>query len=109
VWVSGFAWASPGNIGLQIATQGSLVGEPFQSLRLHVASWRPVCGFIGVATLFLEGGALVYLWPSARMRHAVALVIMHLGIGLLMGLHHYDWMFTALGWALWSARPPSAR
>lgn len=109
VYTSGLAWAGPANIGLQIATQGSLVPEPLQGWRLAAAASRWLCGTVGVGTLILEGGALSFLWPAARLPHALLLVAMHLGIAVLMGLHHYDWMFTALGWALVSTapRPPA--
>lgn len=42
VYTSGFAWASAGNMGMQIATQGYLVPEPFQSIRLAAAASTPL-------------------------------------------------------------------
>jgi hypothetical protein len=103
VYTSGFTWASAGNMGMQIATQGYLVPEPFQSVRLAAAASTPLCAALGVATLILEGGALLFVLPALRVPIAALLVGMHVGISALMGLHHYEWMFTALGWALVSA------
>lgn len=110
LYTSGLGWASPGNIGLQIATQAYLVSEPVQSLRLFASSSTMLCSALGVGTLLIEGGALFFVFPAARAPLAVLLVGMHIGIAVLMGLHHYDWMFTAVGWALLSGvRPlPSA-
>lgn len=101
--LSGLDWASAGNLGLQIATQGHLVGEPLQSLRLAAAASPALCSALGVATILIEGGAVFFVVPAARLPLATLLVAMHLGISVLMGLHHYDWMFTAVGWALVSA------
>ncbi len=100
---SGLAWASAGNIGLQIAAQAAIVGGPLHTLRAAAAESPVFCGLLGVATLVIEGGAVAYVWPPARPWLTVAIVGMHLGIGLLMGLHHYDWMFTTLGLGLASA------
>lgn len=100
VTVSGLQWASAGNIGLQIAAQAALVGGPLHTLRGAVAEEPVLCGGLGVATLFIEGGALLFVWPRARPTLTGLLVGMHVGISLLMGLHHYDWMFTMLGLGL---------
>jgi hypothetical protein len=104
VYTSGFAWASAGNIALQIATQAWLAPEPLRALRLAVASLPELCSFVGIATLFIEGGAILFVLPRARLPMAALIVAMHLGISALMGLHHYDWMFTALGWAVLGGR-----
>lgn len=101
VATSGLGWASAGNIGLQIATQGYL-GEPLQSLRLAAAHSPILCSALGVGTLLIKGGALLFVVPGARGCVVALLIGMHLGISVLMGLHHYDWMFTAVGWAAMS-------
>ncbi|GDX80615.1 hypothetical protein LBMAG42_24260 [Deltaproteobacteria bacterium] len=103
LYMSGLGWASPGNIGLQIATQAYLAPEPIQSLRLAAASSGLLCGALGVGTILIEGGAILFIFPAIRAPIAALLVAMHVGIAVLMGLHHYDWMFTAVGWALVSA------
>jgi hypothetical protein len=103
LWTSGFGWASAGNIGMQIATEAYLAPEPLRSLRLAAAASPALCATVGTATLFIEGGTLLFVLPAARVPMCVLLVGMHLGISVLMGLHHYDWMFTAVGWALISS------
>lgn len=108
VATSGLAWASAGNIGLQIATQGYLAGEPLQSLRLAAAHSFGLCSALGVGTLLIEGGAVLFVVTRARPWIAGLLIAMHLGISVLMGLHHYDWMFTAVGWAVVSGKRKAA-
>lgn len=103
LYMSGFGWASAGNIGLQIATQAYLAPEPVQSLRLAAGASSVLCGALGAGTILIEGGAILFVIPAARTWIAALLLAMHLGIAVLMGLHHYDWMFTAVGWALISA------
>ncbi len=109
LYTSGLGWASAGNIGLQIATQAYLVPEPLQSLRLATASSTMLCSGLGVGTLLIEGGAIFFVFPAARVPLTALLVGMHIGIAALMGLHHHDWMFTAVGWAMVSAGRRSLR
>ena len=46
-------------------------------------------------------------WRPARGRLALAVAAMHLGIGPLMGLHHYECRLLVAGLAAWSARAPN--
>ena len=47
------------------------------------------------------------VWRPARGPLALAIAAMHLGIGLLMGLHHYTCRLLVAGLAAWSARAPN--
>ena len=102
---SGLAWASATNLSTHI-TIHAYGGEPWlRPLRLAVADVPLLTGTFGVLTLLLEGGGFLFAVPRLRPFLAVGLVGLHAGIGLFMGLHHYDWMLTAL--ALGFVRPPT--
>ncbi|MES2640250.1 MAG: hypothetical protein V4850_12225 [Myxococcota bacterium] len=100
LYTSGPGWASAGNIAMQITTQAHFAPEPLHAARLAAAASPTLCAALGIGTLLIEGGALLFVVPAARVPLSVLIVAIHLGISLLMGLHHYDWMFTAVGWAL---------
>ncbi|MFZ5482334.1 MAG: hypothetical protein ACOZNI_36570 [Myxococcota bacterium] len=97
---SGLAWAGGGNIGRHVAVHavgGLAVLEP---LRLGLAASPALCTALGVGTLVIEGGAIAFLWPAARPAVAVAVAAMHVGIGLFMGLHHYECLLVVAGLAV---------
>jgi hypothetical protein len=99
---SGLVWASAGNLSLHIASQSYVAWPALQPLRLAAADSPTLCGALGIGTLVIEGGVLAFLWAPARLPIAMLVVAMHLGIALLMGLHHYDWMFMVVGLAVWT-------
>ena len=99
---SGFAWTSRENLGMQIVSQGYAGMGALEPLRLYVADSGGLCRLLGVGTLAIELGAVLFMLPRLRPFVAAAIVALHLGIALLMDLHHYDWMFTTVGVAMGS-------
>jgi hypothetical protein len=94
---SGWGWTGQPNLGVHILAQGYAGLGALGPLREAVAQSALACRLLGVGTLTIELGAIVFLWPSLRRGWAATAVAMHLGISLLMGLHHYDWLLTVLG------------
>lgn len=100
---SGPGWASGQNLALHIAIHDA--GGWLSPLRQWVVDSPRVTGLLGVGTLLIEGAAPLFLWERCRRPWAVLAVGLHVGISLLMGLHHYDWLLVVLGLA---SRPPAA-
>lgn len=99
---SGWAWTSQANLGVHILAQGyGGLGE-LEPLRTWVAGSPVVCRALGVGTLVIELGAVAFLRPGLRAVWAIGALFLHVGISLLMGLHHYDWLFTVLAVAVGS-------
>ncbi|MDP2307823.1 MAG: hypothetical protein Q8P18_17490 [Pseudomonadota bacterium] len=98
---SGLEWAGAGNLSLHIASQSYVGWSALQPLRLAAAGSPALCGALGVGTLIIEAGVIAFVWAPARLPLAALVAAMHVGIALLMGLHHYEWMLVVLGLALW--------
>lgn len=99
VWESGLMWASGSNLALHITVHGWRGVEALIPFRLAVAQLLPLCTVFGVGTLIVECGYLFFVVPALRKPLSIAATLMHLSIGLVMGLHHYDWMFVEIGLA----------
>jgi hypothetical protein len=99
VWESGLMWASGSNLALHITVHGWRGVEALIPFRLAVAEILPLCTLFGVGTLLVECGYLFFVVPALRKPLSIAATLMHLAIGLVMGLHHYDWMFVEIGLA----------
>jgi hypothetical protein len=104
---SGIAWAEGSNLALHIATH-SYSGVAFmRPLRLWVADNHSLCTVLGAGTLLLECSFALFVLREARKPYALLATAMHSCISLLMGLHHFDWLFMTLGIAFASRATPS--
>ena len=102
---SGLAWLTGGAMSIQImsyATQGAAALIPF---RLAVADQLWLCALFAWATIFIECGFLLFVLGWMRKPLSTLATLMHLGIALVMGLHHHDWMFMELGLAWYAVAP----
>ncbi len=104
---SGLMWASGSNLALHITVHGWRGVEALIPFRLAVAEVLPLCTLFGVGTLIVECGYLFFVVPALRKPLSIAATLMHLSIGLVMGLHHYDWMFVEIGLAWYVVAAPS--
>ncbi len=107
IWAPGVAWATGVNLANHITTH-ALLGSPIMlDLRLWVASQEVVCMLLGVGTLVIECGFVLFILRKYRPILSILAVVFHLSIGLIVGLHHPDWMFTVAGLGLheWLNRP----
>ena len=95
---SGLGWASGQNLALHISIHDA--GGWLSPLRRAVVDSPGLCGLLGVGTLLIEGSSLLFLFERFRRPWALLAVGMHVGISLLMGLHHYEWLLVVLGLAL---------
>ena len=93
LWNSGLSWASGRFLALLIAGHSYLGPDFAQPLRLAIANNPILCRFLAATTLMIECSGPLFIWPPARKPYAIAATIMHLGIGLLMGLTYLDWIF----------------
>lgn len=107
ILASGLAWAGGANLAIHIVSHAYEGLPALLPFRLAIADSPALCSAFGVATLILECGAVVFVVPAARKPMAVVLSAMHIGIGLLMGLHHYEFVFLVLGLAWYRAAPQS--
>ena len=96
----GPAWAGGANIAMYIASQAYMRSAALLPLRLWFPRHLALCGAFGVGTLIIEGSGLVFLWPRARPAYAVLACGLHLGIWLIMGLVHFDFLLMVVGLAL---------
>jgi hypothetical protein len=96
---SGIGWASGQNLALHISIHDA--GGLLSPLRQWVVDSPRVCGALGVGTLLIEGSSLLFLLERFRRPWALLALGLHVGISLLMGLHHYDWLLVVLGLAGW--------
>lgn len=105
---SGFDWASEANLSMHMMVHSFGSAPGLGPLRQAVATTPWIASAAGTGTLLIECGFVLFVVPRLRRPLALAAVAMHLGIGVAMGLHHYDWMFFVLGLGLLSG-PPEAR
>lgn len=101
---SGWAWATPTNLQAHIlihAPDGLPALLPF---RLALAEIPWLTGFFGVGTLLIECSFFLFAVPKLRVPWAVFVACMHIGIGVILDLHHYDYMLIALGMAFYRPR-----
>jgi hypothetical protein len=101
---SGFGWAHGANLSIHIATHSHSGSAFMRPLRLAVAGNLPLCTALGIGTLLVECSFLAYTWQKARKPYAIVVALMHTSISILMGLHHFDWLFMAVGLA-WASQP----
>jgi hypothetical protein len=94
---SGVAWASGSNLALHITVHAYTGAEALLPLRLAVADNLTLCALLGLGTLLIEGGFGLFIFFQLRKHLALLATLMHLGISLFVGLHHFDWMFVVLG------------
>jgi hypothetical protein len=98
---SGLEWLSSTTLATHI-TIHSYNGEPWlRGIRLMVADNTLLCSFFALGTIILEGGGILFLLPRLRPILAVGISLMHISIALFTGLYHFDWMFIAVGFALY--------
>lgn len=96
---SGLGWATGLNLAQHISTHAWDGAPALLEARLALAASVPLCTALGAATFLIEGSAVLFLLPALRRPWALAAAAMHLGIALVMDLHHYDWMLVTLGLA----------
>lgn len=101
---SGFGWAQGANLSIHIATHSHSGAAFMRPLRLSVAENLQLCTVLGIGTLLVECSFLAFTWQKARKPYAILVTCMHTSISILMGLHHFDWLFTAIGFA-WASSP----
>lgn len=101
---SGLMWASGSNLALHITVHAYNGVAWLMPFRLAVAEHLWLCTIFGVGTLIVECGYVFFLVPWMRKPLSIAATGMHLAIGLVMGLHHYDWMFVEIGLAFYATR-----
>lgn len=101
---SGLGWAQGANLSIHIATHSHSGAAFMRPLRLWVAENVQLCTLLGIGTLLVECSFLAYTWQKARKPYAILVTCMHTSISILMGLHHFDWLFTAIGFA-WASTP----
>ncbi len=94
---SGLEWASGPNLAMHLMVHSYGSVEPLRALRQGLAELPALCAFFGHGTLLIECSFGLFLVPRLRRLYATAAVLMHLGIALVMGLHHYDWMLMVAG------------
>ncbi len=85
----------------------ALIRPPFDLLSPElVASWHFFLPIVGISVCFLEIGYPVFIWLRRTSRIWLALVcLMHLGIGLAMGLHLFALNMIVLNLAAFA--PPA--
>ena len=97
---SGLSWASDANLSMHMMVHSFGSAPGLGPLRQAVATTPWIASVAGAGTLLIECGFVLFVAPRLRRPLAAAAVVMHLGIGVAMGLHHYDWMFFVLGLGL---------
>jgi hypothetical protein len=89
----------------------ALTRPPFDILPTEtVASWAPVLPAIGISAWLIEILYPVLIWPQKTRRIWLLLIcFMHLGIGLLMGMHLFCLVMIVLNLAAFgpSTKPPT--
>jgi hypothetical protein len=99
---STIAWAKGSNLALHITVHSYDSVPVLRDFRLFIAENLALCTLFGVGTLIIECGAICFVVPRLRIPIAIAISLLHLSVALVMGLHHYDWMFVAVGLAFYS-------
>lgn len=94
---SGTAWAEGSNLAMHVAVHAHGGAQALLPLRLAIADNLDLCQVFGTLTLTVEATFFLFVIRSLRRPYALAAAGMHVGIALVMGLHHYDWMFVVLG------------
>ncbi len=97
---SGTAWADGSNLAMHVAVHAHNGVAALLPLRMAVADSLALCEVFGTLTLTVEASFFLFVFPALRRPYALAAAAMHVGIALVMGLHHYDWMFVVLGLGL---------
>jgi hypothetical protein len=89
----------------------ALIRPPFDLLSPElIASWHVVLPFAGISVCMLEIGYPLFIWLRKTSRLWLALVcLMHLGIGLAMGLHLFALNMIVLNLAAFAPPPPFSR
>lgn len=79
----------------------ALTHAPFNILPQHlIISWRAVLPILGIAILVLETGYPVFIWlKKTRLVWLIAIVCMHIAIGLTMGLYLFALIMIILNLA----------
>jgi hypothetical protein len=97
VFTSGLGWASGSNLAMHISVHGHAGLAALRPYRLAMADHLWVCALFGIGTLIIECGFVFFVFPRFRKSLAIAAACMHIGIGLVIALHHYDWLFLCVG------------
>ena len=97
---SGTGWAEGSNLALHVAVHAHNGVASLLPLRMAVAESLVLCEVFGTLTLTVEATFFLFVFPALRRPYALAAAAMHVGIALVMGLHHYDWMLVVLGLGL---------
>ncbi|HWY92215.1 MAG TPA: HTTM domain-containing protein [Chthoniobacterales bacterium] len=79
----------------------ALTRPPFNVLPVSIVdSWRTLLPLIGIAVCLLEIGYPVFIWPKkTRLIWLLAIIGMHIGIGLMMGLYLFALIMIILNLA----------
>jgi hypothetical protein len=102
---SGLSWASGGNLAMHIYTHSDSGVAWLRAFREGVASHPEICTVLGVGTILIECSFVLFILRRLRPLYGLLATAMHLSIALIMGLHHHEWMLTALGLAFYRAAP----
>ncbi len=94
---SGTEWADGSQLAMHVAVHAHGGLSSLLPIRLAIADSLALCQAFGTLTLTLEATFFLFVVRALRRPYALAAAGMHLGIALVMGLHHYDWMFVVLG------------
>ncbi len=97
---SGWAWGRAENMSLMLAERG--FGR-WGSLRLWLAQQRPACGLIGATGLWIELGAVAFVYAPLRPAFAVGVVLFKLFTWVLFGYFEPEWVFTVIAIGLAAA------
>ena len=90
---SGWGWVRARQHALLIAERAYTGPGWVRGVRLWVARSRGLCALVGLAGLFIELGAVAYLWPDARPMVAVLVIGLHGGFKLLLGYSEPELIF----------------
>ncbi|MFN2542384.1 MAG: hypothetical protein ABR514_09495 [Chthoniobacterales bacterium] len=76
----------------------ALSRPPFNIVPVELlASWKIVFPFLGIAVCVIETGYPFLIWPQkTRLVWLIAILTMHIGIGLTMGLHLFSLIMAVL-------------
>jgi hypothetical protein len=98
----GLGWGQSGSLALLVAER-SFEGPTFvRALRSAIAARPALTGILAAGSLAVELGGIAFLFPRARRVWAVAVIVMHAGIALLMGYVYLPWALVVGGLA-WSS------
>jgi hypothetical protein len=103
---SGLAWVTSSNLALLAAERAIIGPDWLRSIRLEVARTPWLCTALAAASLAIELAGVVFLLPRARRVYAIAAVLMHLGVAVLLGYVYAPWMVLIVALA-WASVPPA--